>query len=185
MSCLYTEVMLPLLVNLAILICLCVDPAKMCLVHPLVATPGNIRWVCKELALQFPSSYIKATFSPLRDRWPGGQACPEGAVGKQQTTSTHNWAAPGWAASHRAVHCMSFRDWWYNHTTALRLHPFLQSCHLKLLGFHGTQAKFCKFWLWFIFPSVPLMPEETTAAICEALAFRAHTGGKTPNQGRR
>lgn len=138
MSCLYTEVMLPLLVNLASLVCLCVDPAKMCLVHPLVATPGNIRWVCKELALQFLSSRVKTTFSPLRDRRPGGQEFPEGALGEQQTTSTHGWAAPGRAASHRAGHCTSFRGWWHSHTTALCLHPFLQSCRLKLLGFHGT-----------------------------------------------
>lgn len=43
--------MLPLLVGLAILICLCVDPAKMCLVHPLVAAFGNISLICKELIL--------------------------------------------------------------------------------------------------------------------------------------
>lgn len=51
-SCVDTEVMLPLLANLAILVCLCVYvliQQKMCLVHPLVAALGNISRVCKKL----------------------------------------------------------------------------------------------------------------------------------------
>lgn len=164
-SCVYTEVMLPLLVNLAILICLCVDPAKMCFVHPLVATLGNISWVCKEPTVQFLSLCIRAAFSLLRQRRPGVPECPGGAIGEQKTTSIPCWDAPGWAASHGAVHHMSSEGWWHNHTTALHLHPSMPSCHLQLLHFYGTEAKLCRSWLWFIFPGVPLTPKETAAAL--------------------
>lgn len=170
--------MLPLLVNLAILVCLCVDPAKMCLVHPLVAALGNISWVCKEPTLQFLSSCFRAAFSPLRQSRHHGQECPEGAIGEQKTTSIPGWAALGQASSHGVVHRMSSEGWWHDHTTALRLYPSMPSCHLKLLRFNGTEVKLCKSWLWFSFPGVPLKPKESTAALWEVLALRAGTGAK-------
>lgn len=133
----------------------------MCLVHPLVATLGNISWVCKELTLLFLSSCITAAFSPFRQRRPGGQERPEGAVG-EQTTSIPGWAA-GQAASHWVVHHGCLESWW--HTTGLCLQPSMPSCRLKLICFYGTEEKLCKSWLWFVFPRVPLMPEETAAAL--------------------
>lgn len=67
-SCVDTEVMLPLLVNLAILICLCVYvliQQKMCLVHPLVATLGNISPVCKNSDSSFCLCVLELPFPCL------------------------------------------------------------------------------------------------------------------------
>lgn len=64
-SCVDTEVMLPLLANLASLICLCVYvliQQKMCLVHPLVATLGNISWVCKKTESSFCFCVLELPF---------------------------------------------------------------------------------------------------------------------------
>lgn len=128
-SCVDTEVMLPLLVNLAILICLCVYvliQQKMCLVHPLVATLGNISRVCKKTWLWFLPLCIRAAFSLFRQRKCGQECWSEGAG--EQDTFIPGWTAPG--HSHRAVHHKSSEGSQYDH---LLFHPSMPSCHLKLL----------------------------------------------------
>lgn len=87
-SCVCTEVMLPLLVHSAVGSVYMLIQQNMCLVHPLLATFGNISLVCGELILQF---LLRCTgFASLfcRHIWLCEGGSPEPARGDRGCTAT-------------------------------------------------------------------------------------------------
>lgn len=167
--------MLPLLVNLATLICLCVYvliQQKMCLVHPLVATLGNISRVCKKIDSSFCLCVLELLFPCL------GRGNIVGKSVQEELLESRTPSSQVGLPRDRVTELFTTR---VQRTHGMIIFLFTPPSHPATSNccFCGAEAKLWKRLVVGFFPHA----QEKSSNLFEALALRLN--GKTPCQGGR